>query len=638
MREKSKSCLAGILIMLLLGLTAILITVKLSNHVPTAYAATNYSLVYTTQGKIEVKGVVIADAPTDFYTVTMESKYTTAGTDTLANYSLIDWAYATFKVNVNNHGRTEHTRYTLTRDGETVSAGVLSGRSSITVCSVELTNGVYEFTYVSTYWTNRETHENYPYVFHFIVDNEAPTYEMTAGGLKIPDGGKTANNLTYSTEDEHFARLYYKSPYASDFRTTTDKSYTVEAKESNTGWWQFFSIDSLGQRNVTVKAYLDCKPPQIKLENGMSFGTTVGKTIKATASDEISSAKLYVKFEDEEWVTSGNSYTISDTERNGRYYFYAVDGFGNKTDTSWIVLSTEEPVGRIVKSDSDNSVSFVWENEYWSATLDGRAYNNGVWISEEGNHIIVLSNNAEKDKAYAFSIEHNYIVTEEKSPTCTENGWNKYECTQCGDTQVVTAYSPGHKYSVQNTPATCVKQGCNKYTCTVCGYSYIEQLGLPSGHSYTSRIIKEANCTDDGMRENICDLCGEKTETRIAAHGHSYEITEIQTKDGNTARTYTCRECGDSYTQELGNQYEEVTSYVEYLFEQYSPYMIWVFLATAGVWSIAIGVAIILAHKNEDKEKVKKMLVNYLIGLVVIFAILVACPYLIRGIAILVTS
>ena len=140
------------------------------------------------------------------------------------------------------------------------------------------------------------------------------------------------------------------------------------------------------------------------------------------------------------------------------------------------------------------------------------------------------------------------------------------------------------------------------------------------------------------MRENICDLCGETTETRIAAHGHSYEITEIQTKDGNTARTYTCRECGDSYTQELGNQYEEVTSYVEYLFEQYSPYMIWVFLATAGVWSIAIGVAIILAHKNEDKEKAKKMLVNYLIGLVVIFAILVACPYLIRGIAILVTS
>ena len=83
--------------------------------------------------------------------------------------------------------------------------------------------------------------------------------------------------------------------------------------------------------------------------------------------------------------------------------------------------------------------------------------------------------------------------------------------------------------------------------------------------------------------------------------------------------------------------YEEVSNYVEYLFEQYQPYMIWVFLATAGVWSIAIGVAIIIAHKNEDKEKAKKMLVNYVVGIVVIFAILVACPYLVRGIAALVT-
>ena len=80
-----------------------------------------------------------------------------------------------------------------------------------------------------------------------------------------------------------------------------------------------------------------------------------------------------------------------------------------------------------------------------------------------------------------------------------------------------------------------------------------------------------------------------------------------------------------------------MSNYVEYLFQQYSPYMIWVFLATAGVWIIAIGVALIIAHKNEDKEKAKKMLINYVIGLVVIFVILVACPFLVRGIAALVT-
>ena len=50
-----------------------------------------------------------------------------------------------------------------------------------------------------------------------------------------------------------------------------------------------------------------------------------------------------------------------------------------------------------------------------------------------------------------------------------------------------------------------------------------------------------------------------------------------------------------------------------------------------------MGVFFAIAQKNEEKEKAKKMIVNYVIGLVVIFTILVACPFLVRGIAILVT-
>ena len=88
----------------------------------------------------------------------------------------------------------------------------------------------------------------------------------------------------------------------------------------------------------------------------------------------------------------------------------------------------------------------------------------------------------------------------------------------------------------------------------------------------------------------------------------------------------------------MGDQYEEVSNYVEYLFEQYSPYMVYVFLATAGVWSIAMGIAYIIARKNEEKEKAKKMLVNYGIGMIVIFAILIAAPLLVRGIAALIAG
>ena len=46
-----------------------------------------------------------------------------------------------------------------------------------------------------------------------------------------------------------------------------------------------------------------------------------------------------------------------------------------------------------------------------------------------------------------------------------------------------------------------------------------------------------------------------------------------------------------------------------------------------------MGVFFGIAAKNDDIEKARKMIKNYVIGLVVIAVILVACPYLVRGIA-----
>ena len=51
-----------------------------------------------------------------------------------------------------------------------------------------------------------------------------------------------------------------------------------------------------------------------------------------------------------------------------------------------------------------------------------------------------------------------------------------------------------------------------------------------------------------------------------------------------------------------------------------------------------MGIAMIVARKNEEKEKAKKMVVNYLIGMIIIFAIIVAAPYLVRGIALLIAG
>ena len=77
---------------------------------------------------------------------------------------------------------------------------------------------------------------------------------------------------------------------------------------------------------------------------------------------------------------------------------------------------------------------------------------------------------------------------------------------------------------------------------------------------------------------------------------------------------------------------EELDEVIELLHRKYG------FIATAGVWSIVMGVFFAIAQKNEDKEKARKMIKNYVIGLVIIFAILVACPYLVKGIVALIAG
>lgn len=149
-----------------------------------------------------------------------------------------------------------------------------------------------------------------------------------------------------------------------------------------------------------------------------------------------------------------------------------------------------------------------------------------------------------------------------------------------------------------------------------------------------ARSIKRAE-EQDAKTERLSQIQEEKSDVFVPPSEAAASAT--QEKPAAKAADMTGRGIDSLTRMEDRELVERATSYVEDLFEQYRPYMIWVFLATAAIWSIVMGVFFAIAHKNEDKEKARKMIVNYFIGLVVIFAILVACPYLIRGIAALVT-
>lgn len=244
-----------------------------------------------------------------------------------------------------------------------------------------------------------------------------------------------------------------------------------------------------------------------------------------------------------------------------------------------------------------------------------------------------------------FSSITNYVLptghsleTETIKPTCTENGCTRYSCRNCAyyyDTDTVVA--TGHTYSQITIDPTCTENGGVKNYCTVCDYYYMSEEILATGHEYETKVAKPATCKSVGVRRFSCIRCSDYYTTEIPIIQHKYEMTSTETTDGIVKRTYECIYCNDNYIQEMGEQYDKVASYVEYLFQQYAPYMIWVFVGTSGIWSIVMGIFIIIANKNDEKEKARKMLKNYFIGMIAIFVILMAAPLLVRGIAALVT-
>lgn len=507
----------------------------------------------------------------------------------------------------------------------------------------------------------------------FVVDSTAPTGTLYAGSSVISSGAKTkANYVRFVGQDSlsGIKACYVKTPSASTFvATTNDSQYSEE------GTYSFYCVDKALNVSSTYTVTLDKSAPI--LSGTVAFSTTSDKSFTVTASDK-NGVKLYYKTPELSTykLASGSSYTISNLAKDGKYYFYAVDDLGNTSATAWVELKVSKPEVTIEHSKTDNGVRLTWSDTTYQVKVNGKSYNKGTWIKEEGNYTVVVTNSAQRTSTYQFSVDHDYQKKEVVNPTCTKQGYTLYVCRCCGATKkqdVVEAKghiyeelpvqptctangyikhickvckeeyhtdsmpSLGHQYIDSVVEPTCTKSGGVYHSCEVCGYEYQSDIKLAIGHSYTSRVEANSTCTQEGERKHFCERCNDTYTTTIPATGHNYQIYSVETKDNITRRTYICTVCKDTYIQDMGDPYDKVTSYIEYLFELYSPYMIWVFLATTGIWSVVMGVMIITAQKNEEKEKAKKMLVNYIIGLVVIFVILVACPYLIKGIGILIT-
>ena len=116
-------------------------------------------------------------------------------------------------------------------------------------------------------------------------------------------------------------------------------------------------------------------------------------------------------------------------------------------------------------------------------------------------------------------LEHDYVVTDSLSPTCTCRGYVTYTCSQCGDHYTESLPLAEHTFSsVAKTPSSCIDTGvAEHFVCIVCNAVFdmqkhpcsLQDLALPLGeHVFVPVPEKPSSCSSTGVAEHYsCSVC-----------------------------------------------------------------------------------------------------------------------------------
>ena len=99
-----------------------------------------------------------------------------------------------------------------------------------------------------------------------------------------------------------------------------------------------------------------------------------------------------------------------------------------------------------------------------------------------------------------------------RQPSCEEKGVKARECDNCGDTENADIPATGHTYADEYT--------CHDRTCTAEDCGHVEQA--TTSHDFGDwETVKEPNCTEEGLKERVCNTCGDKESVKLATK-HSF--------------------------------------------------------------------------------------------------------------------
>lgn len=158
----------------------------------------------------------------------------------------------------------------------------------------------------------------------------------------------------------------------------------------------------------------------------------------------------------------------------------------------------------------------------------------------------------------------------EKEAGCTETGKQYKICSKCSDKEEQVISAAGHSYSADLQiikEASCTENGEKARVCTKCGNKTDNEAIEAAGHSFPEEWTAEtsADCQSAGTEYRLCSECGMKEIRETEAVAHDYELVEETetTPDGPGHRTFTCKVCSNTVTEEYVPEINQGTLEIE---------------------------------------------------------------------------
>lgn len=416
--------------------------------------------------------------------------------------------------------------------------------------------------------------------------DEADTYAELTGTLEISVSRATPN-VTIPTVSETNI-VYDPAKTLKDYTLNgTDGTWIVGGTETSVaGSWSwktdttvpivnnrgyvavFTPADSNNynpvEKTVTVTV---AKATPVITENPTASAITYKESLKDStlSGGKVNTTGSFV------WVTPDTNPTVADSGKTMyEVVFTPSDSANWNTATTTVTLTVNKaqdapkmPGLTMKPAHSKNKVGDVElpQGWAWADSDKEKTLEDGKAVTATANYVGSDAGNYENESVVITLTRSkcDHLKTELKNAkpaTCKETGYTgDTYCVECGELVVSGTVIPLAKH--QGGKATCIHQA----VCTVCGtsYGYLDS----SNHEHTEVRGKVAEgCTTEGYTgDTYCSDCKViiRTGSVIAAKGHSYTstVTKEATTNEEGVRTYTCKNCGHSYTESIPKLPEE---------------------------------------------------------------------------------